>query len=141
MCVIVDTDCASLVFTRRSCDDMKPLSDAIFCGKARAMYGGRLLEEYKSLGRLRGVIVELVRQGRLVLVPNEQVDHQSSQVEQQCISNDCHIIGLALVSGARLLCSRDRDLHKDFTNPMLLQPKGAVYQNKSHKRLISKHCR
>ena len=45
-----------------------------------------------------------------------------------CASNDSHIIALAQVANARMLYSRDQDLHQDFTNLALLdRPRGKVY--------------
>ena len=41
-----------------------------------------------------------------------------------CCSNDSHIVALAIVSGARVVVSRDQALAEDFTNPKLLKPKG-----------------
>jgi hypothetical protein len=56
---------------------------------------------------------------------------------QELRSNDPHVIALARASGARTLCSRDRELHKDFKNPALVNdPRGSVYQSPSHRHLL-----
>ncbi len=58
-----------------------------------------------------------------------------------CKSNDGHIIALAIVSGARTLCSnnkRKKHLFADFTNKALIDdPRGGVYQNPSHRHLLA----
>jgi hypothetical protein len=70
------------------------------------------------------------------------VDVKTNEVAQQCVSDDPHIIALALESGARFLCSLDQDLHTDFTNPQLVNaPRGHVYQNVAHEHLIRRHCK
>ena len=44
------------------------------------------------------------------------------------MSNDFHIIALAQLAGARMLYSRDRELHQDFRNSKLVdRPRGKVY--------------
>ncbi|MYH42126.1 MAG: hypothetical protein F4017_01170 [Acidimicrobiaceae bacterium] len=66
-----------------------------------------------------------------------------------CRSDDHHVIALAQISGARLLFSNDKDLHKDFKNRQLIdQPTGTVYSTlarndfTSHRRaqLRKHHC-
>ena len=49
-------------------------------------------------------------------------------------SNDTHILAIALVEKkARLLFGSDTNLHKDFTNPRIINdPRGSIYQNKTH---------
>ena len=59
-----------------------------------------------------------------------------------CVSNDPHVIALARISGARLLCSRDQKLHSDFGNKHLVDnPRGSVYQDIPHAPLIARHCK
>ena len=59
-----------------------------------------------------------------------------------CVSNDVHILALARAAGVRLLISLDRDLHRDFTNPQILRnPRGKVYQNRQHAKLLNKPCK
>jgi hypothetical protein len=54
-------------------------------------------------------------------------------------SDDPHIIALAKVSGARLLCSKDQNLHTDFGNRVFIdKPRGNIYQNQSHAKLLKK---
>ena len=57
----------------------------------------------------------------------------------ECKSNDHHIIALARISGARVLYSRDRDLHQDFKNKQLInRPRGSIYSSPGHKHLLEK---
>jgi len=54
-------------------------------------------------------------------------------------SNDTHILAIALKEKkARLLFSgEDKKLHKDFTNPQIINnPRGQIYKNKTHFSLL-----
>lgn len=90
-----------------------------------------------------GLIKELERRGSLRRVAAMEVNSKTKELRDRnvCRSNDVHVLALAFVAGVRLLCSRDQDLHADFTNPKLLQPKGKVYQSATHTHLIGRHCK
>jgi len=54
-----------------------------------------------------------------------------------CESNDCHVIGLALASGARTLCTHDKALQRDFRNPTIVsKPRGSIYLRPAHAELL-----
>jgi hypothetical protein len=142
MCLIVDANVVPEVFLPTGKDFMS-VHRALRDGRATAVRGGtKLREEYDRLGKLRRVLLEFDRRGSLRAVPDAAVDRESHSLRDAgtCRSDDEHVIALARVSGARLLCSRDGDLHGDFTNPKLLSPRGAVYQRSSHRHLIRKYC-
>ncbi len=142
MCLIVDANVATLVFNRPPDEDFHPIHEALIKKKAVAVYGGKLAREYGKLKGLTRLLAELDRQGILRKVSDVKVDQTTESVleEALCVSDDWHIIALARVSKVRLLCSRDRDLHADFTNAKVLNPHGSVYQNRAHQHLIRKHC-
>lgn len=88
------------------------------------------------------MVRQLDQAGRAKAVPDAKVDARMDIVVPHCVSDDPHIIALALESGARLLCSLDQALHTDFTNPQLINsPRGHVYQNAAHEHLIRRHCK
>jgi hypothetical protein len=67
--------------------------------------------------------------------------HEEEKVKKRgyCTCDDEHIIALALVSRARLLCSNDQNLVEDFTNRKIInKPRGKVYKNSKHKHLIAR---
>ena len=89
----------------------------------------------------------LVLGGSVVPIPDAPVNEAETDLKADgsCVSDDEHIIALAKVSGARLLYSKDGDLHSDFTNPRLLS-RGRVYSTMrgpeltaGHKRLLKTH--
>lgn len=142
MCLLLDANCLHKVFP--SIDkEFLPIKNAITEGGAKLVYGGtKLLGEYKKVATAWRMIVALDRAGRTRKVSDSEVDAKESElkVAGQLQSDDPHVIALAMISGVRLLCSHDANLHADFTNPNILRPRGSVYQNASHKHLIRQHC-
>jgi len=139
MCVIIDNNTSSLVFSDPPDPDFKPVFDWLFESKQTGMMviGGKLTEEltYQN-GRRRataGIIARLLQAGRVYVVPNNTLKQEELQMHGfnlQCESDDEHIIILARASGARTLCSNDATLHRDFANPQLVsQPQGKIYTN------------
>ena len=142
MCLIVDANVASLVFSKTPDEEFEPIWKALRKKRAIAFMGGELSREYARITSIRKILVELNRQGVLRRVSDQQVDELTKEFrEYQLRSDDPHILALASVSNARLLCSHDQNLHTDFTNPVLLKPPGSIYQNSTHKHLIRKHCK
>lgn len=143
MCLIVDTNLVTKVFVEFEERDFAPIRTALARRRATAVWGGRLKREYFALARYRRLFAEYERSGSLRMIPDSEVDEEETRVVQDgaCRSDDQHIVALARCSGVRLLCSRDQDLHADFTNPGLLSPPGSVYQRRSHRKLLSRHCR
>lgn len=72
-------------------------------------------------------------------ISNSAAKLRLQSADQPPKSDDPHILALALVSGVRLLCSRDTALHADFKNPRILRPAGSVYQNRRHRHLLRAH--
>jgi len=138
MPLIVDANVAADVFASDAKNDFTPVQRALFRCEAVAVHGGRLTREYVALRALRGILRELDRKGSLWRYADAKVDHTEQVIADEglCVSDDPHTIALARVSGARLLCSRDQDLHRDFTNGNILRPRGRVYQRPAHRRLI-----
>jgi hypothetical protein len=142
MCLIIDANIASLVFSPEPHEDFRPVWDALQHGRAVAVHGGLLTDEYMRLAKIRRLLLELSRRGALRTVEDDPVIAATNAFAGQGIrSDDPHILGLAQISTVRLLCSHDQDLHADFTNRSLLQPRGSVYQTKKHIHLIARHCR
>ncbi len=141
MCLIVDNNLAADFFCGSN-PDLAPLQTAVFNSRCCLHYGGKLREEYFRSSKVRRMLLELDRAGRAKAVPDALVDEKTVRISTKCSSDDAHVVALALVSGSRLLCSRDQALHADFTNPELVNnPRGVVYQNPRHKHLIRKHCK
>lgn len=79
-------------------------------------------------------------------INKNEVDRKTDQIQLESIakSDDPHIVALALVSGARLLYSNDRDLMDDFRDQKLIgDPPGRVYSTDTrtnpNKKFTSTH--
>lgn len=142
MCLIIDNNVVHLVFRQTPSEDYIPIVKALTQRKAKAVYGGYLVEEYKLLRTYFKIILEFDRQGMMRKINDTKVNDVTTNIEKRVSlkSDDPHIIALALVSNARLLCSEDKDLAEDFTNKEILNPRGKVYRKKTHAHLIRKHC-
>jgi hypothetical protein len=146
VCIIVDNDVVQRVLVRPDDSEFGALHDQLFGSKRpiqRLIYGGKLLKEYLGNSNVRRALLALDRAGRTISLPSEEVDREEKVVKASslCCSNDTHIIALARITGVRVLVSKDQDLHQDFTNAKLLKPRGKVYQNSSHGRLLHRGCR
>jgi hypothetical protein len=141
MCLIVDVNAVHLLI--QGDHGHEPVNAALAKKHTFVSYGGHLAEEYAKSRQIVAWINELRRSGTAVLVPSAAVNKEQDTVERSglCQSNDPHIIALARVGKARLLCSSDTGLHADFTNPQLLSsPQGRVYQKPSHAHLLRGSC-
>jgi len=139
MCVIVDADVASGVFSEPPRTGYDPLVRWLFKGSGWLVSGGENLRELKEIGSARRAWVKLSQAGKTKRCGDEEVDSEQGKVQSmtQLTSDDAHVIALARVSGARTLCSGDHELHQDFKNIQLVpKPQGKVYQDSSHERVL-----
>lgn len=145
MCAIVDNDMRSLFFSSPVDPELQPLWKWIADGKGMLVVGGRLRQELYESANARRAIQEWIRTRRATDMDDAypgEVEAETGRVDVDCRSNDAHVIALARVSGARLLCSSDGDLQADFTDRKLLRnPRGHVYQNREHTRLLTHNGR
>ena len=141
MCAIVDANKAARFFSIPPDTDLLPLWDWIERGRGSLILGGQLEDELSVIGNAGRAILGWARRGRIYIEDREAVYEEQKEISDHCRSNDAHIIALARVTGARLLCSGDSDLHEDFGNPGLInRPRGVVYQDASHAHLLDPHA-
>lgn len=145
MCILLDASIAALLVQRPPCEDAAAVITWLKTRGGQLVYGGLNSEELFRIRAVRRWVGELDRAGRAMWVSPRHINKELRTVDKllACKSDDAHVIALARASGVRLLYSHDNDLHYDFTNSKLLsRPKGKVYQNVRHKRLLShKDCR
>jgi len=142
MCIIIDNCVISKVFVENK-KQLKYIKHIITSNINVMVYGGELRREYIKNDKIKRLLVMLDRSGRTRLFRDDKVDEETKRIRRSkvCKSNDCHIIALARVSGARLLCSNDKDLHADFKNAAIVNnPRGNVYQNENHMHLVNTNC-
>lgn len=144
MTIIVDANCSSDALGAPPKKEFLPIIEAFENGQAKLVLGGtKLKKEYHANGVAWRRFRILDQAGRAKLVNDADVDKEEEYVKTAFLlqSDDPHILALARVSGARLLCSRDQALHADFDNGKIInKPRGYIYQSAAHKNLIKKCC-
>lgn len=142
MDVIIDANCSASALCPQPHAEFAPLMQAILNGSLRIQYGGtKLTEEYMRLGQVWKFLRVLDQAGRVAVVARAAVDEEEKRLAEECQlkSDDPHVLAIARISGARLLCSRDQALHQDFGNPQIInKPRGKIYQCASHAKLLKR---
>jgi predicted nucleic acid-binding protein len=134
MCIIVDANAASELV--QVSEDGLPIVERLRKGDLRMVSGHKLKTELLKTN-VKSIYQELVLGGRIVEFSDAQIEDEIVKVKKfRLHSNDPHILALARVSGARILFSRDGDLHSDFKNSKVIRPKGKVYQSRKHQKLL-----
>ncbi len=139
MCVIIDANLASTVFANSPHPDFQPVLDWLENRDGCLVVGGQLAAELDRLETARRYVLALLRAGKARKIPDEDVKIHEREVEETglCRSNDLHILGLACASGARTLCTQDRELQHDFRNPRIVSnPRGSIYLRPAHAKLL-----
>jgi hypothetical protein len=137
MCVVIDANQAGRFFTAPPTQDHQPLHDWLWKGNGKLVSGGKLHDELSKLNNARRALAVLKSAGKLHVASAAAVAADELSISGLCVSNDAHVVALARVSGARLLCSADQLLHQDFGNPALICiPRGNVYQYATHAHLL-----
>lgn len=137
MCIIIDADVTHLLSPLSN--DARPVVEWVERGCGRLVIGGQNTRELLQNAAAAAWVRTLLQAGRARQVAESALDAERQTVEQLglCCSNDLHIIALARASGARIVFSQDKKLHKDFTNRALLNcPRGRVYQERRHRHLL-----
>lgn len=139
MCIIIDANAINDL--NAPTEDGKPILRWLLTGGGGLVIGGKLKKELFKSPKLRSTIVTLSQAGKLHDVDEAQIEKVTFQIQPACHSDDPHIIAAAVISGCRLIFSRDQALHKDAKNKELLAPIAAIYQNKDHSHLLEPcHC-
>ena len=90
---------------------------------------GRYAQEFNNT-RIEKLLSEYRRSGRAKLVKAEKIRQAEAEIKQLVVkSNDLHILALSWASEARILCTRDEVLQRDFKKrlPKAGRLKRAVY--------------
>jgi hypothetical protein len=140
LCVIVDNSVAGIVFAVPHRAEYVPLWQWIDRKGGIIIYGGKFTNELCGSSKVARLLAELKRSGRAKQVARNIVDVEERTVRELniCRSNDPHVIALARISGARVLCADDGNLENDFKNTRLVSsPQGRIYKNAGHKHMLA----
>ena len=144
MCAIIDANVVAEAFGDVRTPAGQAFRDSVDQGKLRLVVGGELLDELDQYANFRRWRATANQYGRVHTVARGNVDPLTAglRASQSCVSNDEHVIALARVSGARLLCSNDVRLHRDFKNRDLVDaPRGKVYSTREDTSFTQDHRR
>ena len=145
MCIIIETNCVADVFREPTSPAFEPIFKWIIDKGGVLVTGGDNQREIFNVGSARITILNWFRLGRAHIIPDVDSKATSLSFDPNIRSNDFHVLALALLSGARVLCSTgDGDLCRDFKNIKVIpRPRGRIYRNASHRKLLahSSSCR
>lgn len=140
MCAIIDKNILAELWDKGGNPAGQGFRRIVENGKIPLVLGGSKMKKEFGLDRsgnvtrLRAWIQQLQLAGRLRQELDSAVDAMARELESgersasQIKSDDHHVIALAVVSGARLLYSNDKDLKTDFGNRRLMDPpQGRTY--------------
>jgi len=146
MCIIIDTSVAHRVLRSQTDEKYGGVSTELFSAKTnrvKLVYGGSKMTKEYGRASILVIVHQLRSAGRALRVPDEQVDTEQDRITSclNCQSDDQHILALALVSNARLLCTADANLMADFKNKSIIdRPRGKIYGPTCHESLIRRCC-
>ncbi len=134
MCIILDADCYG-IFRNPDNKDMEPVRKWLYNRNGKIVYSNtkKFETEWKKGGMSRWVN-ERNRAGLLKLAP-PGVQEKADELKGRTISEDRHIIALALIAGVKVLVSNDNKLITDFKNHVA---GGKVYRTRKHTHLLKK---
>lgn len=125
MAAIVDTDVLHKILVSRK----KREGDSVFrswieCRQGILVYA--VTDAYERELKKNNAVMELMNRyrqgGHAILIEYGDLSEAKKQLQENgfVCSNDRHVLALALVGDALILCSYDKDLRKDFPNKKVL---------------------
>jgi hypothetical protein len=141
VCLIIDANCAATVFASPTPIDFQPIHHWINKRRGFLVLGGKNKEELFSINNAKLAISEWNRKSRASIINEGEIRAKEVDLRRQGLvtSNDEHVLALAIVSGARWLCSTgDNALCTDFKNRRIIpDPRGRVYKYAAHGNKLS----
>ena len=144
MCTILDNNVRSEVFGDNQSEAGKYFLDWLSSGNGKLVVGGRLLRELGGYSLFMQWLQQALLSGAAIRIPDSNVNAETERLKTQvnCRSDDEHVLGLALVSGARLLFTNDRALQDDFKDRQIIPGiRGRIYTTIERKDVRGSHKR
>ena len=140
MCVIVDANQLGKFIKPNAPPGIVRLREWVESrGKIIYPTSGQCADELHSHGEAKKKLAEYVKKGKAKVVDGQACEDAAREFEKQGInSDDAHILGLATVAGATMLCTEDRDLMDDFRNFI---SGGKIYPNnaRDQRRMLDRN--
>ena len=138
MCVILDTNTFGK-FKNPADEDMAPVWKWLDNRNGKIVYANtEKFEDEWERGGMSHLRDQMMRAGQLKLV-SEGVQEKADELRSEIVSNDEHIIALAIIADVKVLISYregDSDLFDDFKDRNLVG--GKVYTRKTHAHMLTK---
>lgn len=136
MCIIIDANAAHQLDGER--DSGVPVLKWLLYGSGKLVVSSELLREIRA-GHFLEVVQALEQAGKLVRADEKLCLEETKGVKEKfdLRSNDGHIIGLVKASSCDLVFTGDKPLHDDLKNRDVIGFKVRIYQDESHKHLLS----
>lgn len=137
--IIIDNNFIHKVFEKRS--DCTELWKIMFGEKNKQItmiLGGKLKREMFAQRQKLVTFTTWAQAGKLMIIPCEKVDAEEIIVKKLSIrSDDPHVLALARIGCARVLCTDDDALINDFRDEKIIpRPKGKIYKSDSSKSIL-----
>lgn len=143
--IIIDSCTLSSVFipTSSDYDQFKDVSEAIYNGQCRMIYGGtKYIEELSKVRSVLRIILALSKKSKVRKLDDSAVDKRQMFVEKLINNpsfNDPHLPAIALVGNCHVICSKDKEC-MDFVKDKRLYPTHfkvpAFYTSKRNRILL-----
>ena len=142
MCAILDNNVRHEVFGDSQTEAGKLFLDWLDKKDGMLVVGGKLLQELRGYSNFVQWLQQALLSNRARRISDQEVNNETEKLREQriCQSNDEHVLGLARVSGARLLFTNDQALTNDFKNRNIIPGvRGRVYTKLKTKDIRRSH--
>jgi predicted nucleic acid-binding protein len=145
MCAIVDSCCLVSLLEQNDADhqEFKPILDWIIRGKGKLVYGGTKYKlELRRLNKLLPLLANFERSRKILHIDDTRVDDAERKIKRTVVDrnfNDQHLVAIVIVSGCKVVCTRDNLAISYLRDTSLLRRFNArrpsIYRSKRNKRL------
>jgi hypothetical protein len=114
MCVVIDANTIALVFDPHNLGHERfvPLMKWVTDGNGSIVYGGtKYRRELKHMKRYFRLFGQLYRQGRVVILPNPQIDKYAAELKVKVPAkafDDEHLVAIVAYSHCHIICTDDK---------------------------------
>lgn len=137
--IIIDNNFIHKVFEKRKdCSELWRSMFGISNRHITMILGGKLKREMFAQRQKLETFTAWARAGKLITIPCDKVDNEEVIVTAlQIRSDDPHVLALARIGCARVLCTDDEALSQDFRDERIIpKPKGKIYKSDSSRSVL-----
>ncbi len=136
MCVVIDANKAA-EFCKQESPYLKTLLSWVNSG-GRIASGGHLEAELYKVQAMKLLLLEWSRSGKLIRIAKDRIQNREALIRDRCVSNDSHVVALAIEAKASIVVTSDGNLIKDLKNKGLMGSTCKIYKENTAKPAIVK---